>query len=97
VVVLSACETGVGVTEYGAGVLGFQYGLQGCFARAGLLSPWKVLDRETSAFMIDSYGSFVKQNLKAGYQATVRKHCRRDGKRVHPYYWAAFVLLEQEY
>ncbi|MGH9972142.1 MAG: CHAT domain-containing protein [Pyrinomonadaceae bacterium] len=97
VVVLSACETGAGVTEYGAGVLGFQYALQACFARAGLLSLWRVLDRETSAFMIDFYQSFLKHNFKAGYQATVRKHCRRDGQRVHPYYWAAFVFLDQEY
>lgn len=97
VVALSACETGVGITEYGAGVIGFQYALQACFARAGLLSLWKVLDRETSAFMIDFYQSFVTQSFKDGYQATVRKHCRRDGKRVHPYYWAGFVFLDEEY
>ncbi|CAN5663940.1 hypothetical protein BH18ACI4_BH18ACI4_06650 [soil metagenome] len=98
VVVLSACETGAGVTEHGTGVLGFQYALQASFAKAGLLSLWKVLDRETSAFMIDFYRSFLdQQSVKAGYLATVRKHCRRDGQRVHPYYWAAFVLLDQEY
>jgi CHAT domain-containing protein len=98
VVVLSACETGAGVTEYGAGVLGFQYALQASFARAALLSLWKVLDQETSAFMIDFYRKFSDQrSIKKGYLSTVRKHCRRNGQRVHPYYWAAFMFLDQEY
>jgi CHAT domain-containing protein len=47
--------------------------------------------------MIDFYRTFVTQNFKAGYQATARKHCRRDGQRVHPYYWAGFMFLDQEY
>jgi CHAT domain-containing protein len=98
VVVLSACETGLGVTEHGAGVLGFQYALQASFAKAGLLSLWKVLDQETASFMIDFYRNFLdRESVKAGYLATVRKHCRRNEQRVHPYYWAAFVLLDQEY
>jgi CHAT domain-containing protein len=97
VVVLSACETGAGAAESGAGVLGFQYALQACFARGGLLSLWKVLDRETSAFMIDFYQNAAGRNFKAAYLATLRKHCRRDGKRVHPYYWAAFVFMDQTY
>ncbi|HEX7312953.1 MAG TPA: CHAT domain-containing protein [Pyrinomonadaceae bacterium] len=98
VVVLSACETGLGVTEHGAGVLGFQYALQASFAKAGLLSLWKVPDRETASFMIDFYRNYLdRQSVKAGYLATVRDHCRRNEQRVHPYYWAAFVLLDQEY
>lgn len=98
VVVLSACETGLGGTKAGAGVLGFQYALQASFAKAGLLSLWKVLDQETSAFMIDFYKGFFKyEDAKAGYLAATRKHCRRNDQPVHPYYWAAFVLLDLEY
>lgn len=98
VVVLSACETGLGVTEHGAGVLGFQYALQASFAKAGLLSLWKVLDQETGSFMIDFYRTFLdRESVKAGYLTSVLKHCRRNEQRVYPYYWAASVLLDQEY
>ena len=98
VVVLSACETGAGVTEYGAGVLGFQYALLASFTRTGLLSLWNVPDRETASFMVDFYRNFLgRHSPSEGYMDTVRTHCRRSGQRVHPYYWAAFVLLDQEY
>ena len=94
-VVLSACETGAGVAENGAGVLGFQYALMASGAQAGLLSLWKVLDQETSNFMVDFYRyQSDEHSAKAAYLAAVRKHCRRDGRRVHPYYWAAFVFFD---
>jgi CHAT domain-containing protein/tetratricopeptide (TPR) repeat protein len=98
VVVLSACETGAGGTEYGVGVLGFQYGLLASFTRTGLLSLWNIPDRETATFMVDFYRNFLGRHSPIdGYMDTVRTHCRRNGQRVYPYYWAAFVLLDQEY
>jgi CHAT domain-containing protein len=98
VVILSACETGVGVPLYGAGALGFQFAVQATCARAGLVSLWKVLDHETSILMTDFYKEFVRfQRPVAAYLTTVRRHCRRDGQRVHPYYWAAFVCIDNEY
>ena len=98
VIVLSACETGMGVSEYGTGMLGFQYALKASLANSGLLSLWKVLDRETSIFMIDFYQSFLDQGSpKEGYFSAVRKNCRRNGQRIHPYYWAAFIFLDQGY
>jgi CHAT domain-containing protein/tetratricopeptide (TPR) repeat protein len=97
-VVLSACETGLGVTQPGAGILGFQYALTATCARAGMVSLWKVLDRETSEFMVDFYRTFLDQrNAKAGYLKTIRKHCRHNDERVHPYYWAAFSFLDLNY
>jgi len=97
IVVLSACETGAGVAQYGAGVLGFQYGVLAAGAEAALLSLWKVLDRETSRFMIDFYQFQSDRSAKAAYLAAVRKHCRMDGVLVHPYYWAAFIFVDQEH
>jgi CHAT domain-containing protein len=101
-VVLSACETGVGISELGAGVLGFQYAVQSTSARAALVSLWKIPDDETSAFMIDFYREFVQrlsQNryLRPAYMATVRRRCRKNGQRVHPYHWAAFRFVDAEY
>ena len=97
-VVLSACETGLGVTQPGAGILGFQYALTASCVRAGMVSLWKVLDRRTSEFMVDFYRTFLDQkDAKAGYLETVRKHCRQNDQRVHPYYWAAFSFLDLNY
>jgi CHAT domain-containing protein/tetratricopeptide (TPR) repeat protein len=99
-VVLSACETGAGVPLHGAGALGFQYAVQSTFARAGLVSLWKVLDRETAVFMTDFYQHllrFEERKMASSYMDTARRYCRRDGQRVHPYYWAAFLFIDGEY
>jgi CHAT domain-containing protein/tetratricopeptide (TPR) repeat protein len=99
-VVLSACESGAGVPVHGAGALGFQYAVQSTLARSGLVSLWKVLDRETAPFMTDFYKDVVRfrdPRIATSYRATVKKYCRRDGRRVHPYYWAAFLFIDSEY
>jgi CHAT domain-containing protein len=98
-VVLSACETGAGIPVHEAGALGFQYAVQSTLARSGLVSLWKVLDREAAAFMIDFYRDLLqfKERIAASYMATMRRYCRRDGQRVHPYYWAGFLFIDGEY
>ena len=99
-VILSACETGKGTSLYGAGALSFQFAVQAMSARSGLVSLWKVLDRETATFMIDFYKellSFRTRDVGASYLSTMRQHCRRDGRRVHPYFWAAFAFIDNEY
>ena len=95
VAVLSACETGIGYLERGAGVLGFQYALLTSLAHASLVSLWSVPDRETSDLMEAYYRRLTtsKWDTRRAYVATLRKACRRTGTPVHPYYWAAFVLL----
>lgn len=93
--VLSACETGIGQPERGAGVLGFQYALLASFAHASLVSLWSVPDRETSDLMDAFYRRLTANDwdTRAAYLATLRDACRQQDKPVHPYYWAAFVLL----
>ena len=74
--------------------------MQSTFARAALVSLWKVLDRETAAFMRDFYQDvlqFKQRRISASYMATMRRYCRRDRQRVHPYYWAGFVFIDGEY
>lgn len=90
-VVLSACETGLGDIKGSEGV----YGLQRAFKIAGVnyivMSLWQVPDKETSEFMINFYKKLTTQkDIKKAFHST-QKEMR---KKYDPYYWAAFVLVE---
>jgi CHAT domain-containing protein len=90
-VVLSACETGLGDINGSEGV----FGLQRAFKMAGvkniIMSLWKVPDAQTSELMSSFYtycfaGKSVHDALQAA-QTDMRK-------KYPPYYWAGFKLLE---
>ena len=70
-VVLSACETGLGEARSGEGVLGMRRGLSQAGAQHLLLTLWPVADRETALFMIDFY-----TNLKAGKNSPIETAAR---------------------
>jgi CHAT domain-containing protein/tetratricopeptide (TPR) repeat protein len=90
-VVLSACETGLGDIKGSEGV----YGLQRAFKMAGaeylIMSLWQVPDKETAEFMELFYKNLVKvKDIPKAFgqtQMTMRK-------KYDPYYWAAFTLIE---
>lgn len=89
-VVLSACETGVGEVRNGAGV----YGLRRAFVMAGaqtqILSLWQVSDLATKDLMVGYY-----QQLQAnqGRSEALREIqlAMLESEYAHPYYWAAFI------
>jgi CHAT domain-containing protein len=90
-VVLSACETGLGDIKGTEGV----YGLQRSFKMAGvkyiIMSLWQVPDAETVEFMDKFYTKLLNtKDLKTSFYET-RNEMR---KKYDPFYWAAFVLLE---
>jgi CHAT domain-containing protein/Tfp pilus assembly protein PilF len=90
-VVLSACETGLGDIKGSEGV----YGLQRAFKMAGaqslIMSLWQVPDKETSEFMSLFYQKLLieKDTRKAFTQTQKEMRNKYD-----PYFWAAFVLVE---
>ena len=92
-VVLSACETGLGQVSGNEGV----YGLQRAFKIAGvkylIMSLWKVDDRSTQAFMAEFYKQWLqgKQAIPEAFRAA-QKAIRV--KSPSPYDWAGFVLIE---
>jgi CHAT domain-containing protein len=90
-VVLSACETGLGDIKGSEGV----YGLQRAFKMAGvkfmIMSLWQVPDKETSEFMVSFYTKLnAGKDIKKAFSET-QKELR---EKYDPYFWAAFVLVE---
>ena len=97
-VVLSACETGMGDVKNGEGV----YGLRRAFTQAGakslVMSLWEVPDRETKELMVSFYKNLQSgkmnraealRNAALKQRQTVKSRYGSD----NPYYWGAFVFL----
>ncbi|MFQ3576866.1 MAG: CHAT domain-containing protein, partial [Cytophagales bacterium] len=90
-VVMSACETGLGDVKSGEGVYGLQRAFQVAGADAILMSLWKVNDEATQKLM-----SLFYKNLSTGLE---KQKALRDAQKAllktmpHPYFWGAFVLL----
>jgi CHAT domain-containing protein/Tfp pilus assembly protein PilF len=90
-VVLSACDTGLGEIRNGEGV----YGLRRAFYLAGaesmVMSLWQASDLTTRKLMTEYY-RYLKQG--AGRGAALRQvqleMLRRD-PQLHPFYWASFI------
>ncbi|MFI5460994.1 MAG: tetratricopeptide repeat protein [Isosphaerales bacterium] len=62
-VVLSACETGLGKLEYGQGVMGLQRSFQATGARAVVASLWKVNDAATTVLMEQFYTNLWSKKM----------------------------------
>jgi CHAT domain-containing protein len=93
-VVLSACETGLGRLVRGEGLLSLPRAFFYAGANAVIVSLWKVPDESTSLFMKAFYRALVQEKTTpAKALSLARKSLRADPRFEHPFYWAAFVLL----
>ena len=90
-VVLSACETGIGNVANGEGV----YGLRRAFVLAGaasqLTSLWQVSDAGTKDLMVNYYDRLLANQGRSDALRQTQLDFLHSPNYSHPYYWAAFV------
>jgi CHAT domain-containing protein len=97
-VVLSACDTGIGDVNIGDGI----YGLRRAFTQAGaksvVMNLWLVPERERTELMVEFYKNFLsgKMNRSQAIRQAALKEMKTVKKRyghTNPLFWGAFVFI----
>ena len=91
-VVLSACETGLGKEMGGEGLVGLTRAFEYAGARSVLASLWSVADETTAALMKRFYGYLKAGQTKDAALRQAQVDLIRGSEASHPFYWAAFQL-----
>ena len=94
-VVLSACETGLGQVEEGEGVYGLRRALVLAGAQAQLVSLWKVADAQTQALMVDYYQRLLKGEGRSAALREAQKAMIANPATRHPDHWSALRPTRQ--
>ena len=87
-VVLSACESGVGEVQEAEGVKGLPKAFLQAGARNVIMSLWSVSTQKTAMLMKKFY---TNVHAKQDY-ATALQNAKLDMIKEHPYYWSAFIM-----
>jgi CHAT domain-containing protein len=88
-VVLSACETGLGEVHVGEGVFGLRRAFVLAGAKTLVMSLWKVPDEQTQALMVDFYKRLLRGEPRAG--ALRSAQLTMKARYPDPRYWGAFI------
>jgi CHAT domain-containing protein len=91
-VVLSACQTGQGLSSSGEGMYGLRRALVLAGSQAQVLSLWKVQDDTTARFMVAMHQKLAAGVARADALRDTQLELLRDKRTAHPFYWAAFFL-----
>jgi CHAT domain-containing protein/Tfp pilus assembly protein PilF len=91
-VVLSACDTGLGEIQNGEGVFGLQRSFLVAGAGKVMMSLWKVDDNATQELVTAFYKNLLKTD---DYRSALKQaQLEQMKKHPHPYYWGAFLIIQ---
>jgi CHAT domain-containing protein len=91
-VVLSACDTGVGEIKNGDGVYGLRRALVLAGSESQMISLWPVSDLGTRDLMIDYYSQLLHGAGRGEALRRVQQQMLHSSAHAHPYFWASFIL-----
>ncbi len=97
-VTLSACQTGLGKTYKGEGIIGLSRALIYAGAKNLIVSLWSVADQSTSNLMIDFYKNIIdSEERNAGKYSKPLQRAKlnliNSEKYSAPFFWAPFILI----
>ncbi len=91
-VILSACQTGLGQLIQGEGIVGLSRAFFHAGASSAIISLWAVHDQATSQFMERYYYYLRSSNSIMDALQNTKLEMIDSGVLSHPYYWAGFVV-----
>jgi len=92
-VVLSACQTGLGEVVQGEGLVGLTRGFMYAGTPRVVTSLWEVPDTETATLMSKFYTKMLQQNLRPSEALrSAQLEMFRSKSWFAPYFWGAFTL-----
>lgn len=96
-VVLSACQTGVGDIMSGEGVFGLRRAFQHAGAKSIVMSLFEVPDETTMTLMASFYENWLSGESKSSAlrnsSLNLLRERRAKGLSTHPVYWGGFILV----
>jgi CHAT domain-containing protein len=90
-VVLSACNTGVGEVRTGEGVYGLRRALVLAGSESQVMTLWPVADRSTEELMVAYYRRLHTGEGRSEALRRVQLKMLEAKKHAHPFFWAAFI------
>lgn len=92
VVILSACDSGIGLHSSGAGVQSLSRAFLDNGTKTVIKTLWKVNEKATAEFMVKMYSHWVTGISLYDALEKTKDGFNNHPAYAHPYYWAGFVL-----
>ncbi|NNE71530.1 MAG: CHAT domain-containing protein [Rhodothermales bacterium] len=92
-VVLSACETGLGRMVRGEGLVGLTRAFMYAGASSVVVSLWSVADESTAVLMERFYEGLTTSVARESALAQAKRSLISEGTFAHPFHWAPFVMV----